>query len=115
MCFIKHLGTTTERILFELLPVSVRREMAVNDRWPDELEVCLTIYQLGNYQLLLPLRNSSCGKVMFSQASVILSTGGRCTPPKADTPPWLTSSGQTPPPQTATAADGTHPTGMHSC
>ena len=24
-------------------------------------------------------------------------------------------SGQTPPQQTATAADGTHPTGMHSC
>ena len=24
-------------------------------------------------------------------------------------------SGQTPPGETATAADGTHPTGMHSC
>ena len=24
-------------------------------------------------------------------------------------------SGRHPPPQTATAADGTHPTGMHSC
>ena len=46
---------------------------------------------------------------MFSQASVILFTGGVCgrhppglTPPRVDTPP------------TATAADGTHPTGMHS-
>ena len=39
-----------------------------------------------------------CGKVMFSQASVILFTGGGevC-------------------PEMATAADGTHPTGMHSC
>ena len=36
----------------------------------------------------------SCGKVMFSQASVILF----CSPLR----------------QTAIAADGTHPTGMHS-
>ena len=42
----------------------------------------------------------SCGKVMFSQASVILFTGRAATPP---------------PPETATAADGTHPTGMYSC
>ena len=34
------------------------------------------------------------------------------TPPRQDTH----LPGQTPPPQqTATAADGTHPTGMHSC
>ena len=44
---------------------------------------------------------------MFSQASVALSTGG--VHPQADTP-----YGQTPPPQTVTAADGTHPTGMQS-
>ena len=44
--------------------------------------------------------------VMFSQASVILFTGGGgCIPActGADTPP------------TVTAADGTHPTGMHYC
>ena len=130
---------------------------------------------------LVTVRNSSCGKVMFSQASVILSTGrgwgsGRHppgqtppgkTPPWADTPlgrhsarqillgktpPWSDTPlgrhplgghplplgrhqppGQTPPPtpvrhhpppradlptspqETATAVDGTHPTGMHSC
>ena len=110
---------------------------------------------------------------MFSQASVILSTGGGCvwqTPPKADTPPLdrhfpgQTPPGQTPPghtpqqtphwastalgrhllcrhprqiplgrppqqtpswpvhagihtpcPAAATAADGTHHTGMHPC
>ena len=50
----------------------------------------------------------SCGKVMFSQASVILFTGGGemvwQTPPWADTPQ-----------QTATVADGSHPTVMHSC
>ena len=115
----------------------------------------------------------SCGKVMFSQASVILFTGGGDTPqtdtpwadtpfarhPPADTPlgrpPWADtprqtcprqpppgqtplrqtpqadtpqadtpSPGQTPlkadtpppiPQQTATAADSTHPTRMHSC
>ena len=32
-------------------------------------------------------------------------------PPGADTPPWS----RHPPWDTATAADGTHPTGMHSC
>ena len=82
---------------------------------------------------------------MFSQASVILFTGG-CLPdtPWADTPgqtypwvdttwadtPWTDSWADPPwvdtaqvdnpwadtlPPDTATAADGTHPTGMHSC
>ena len=41
---------------------------------------------------------------MLLHLSVILFTGGgRCTPPWADTP------------ETATAADGTHPTGMPSC
>ena len=90
--------------------------------------------------IIVTIRNSSCRKVMFSQASVILSTGGRCTtpgqtsplgetppgrhppgrfpswtynppPPAVQTPPRQTP----PPPQTATAAHGTHPTGMHSC
>ena len=47
---------------------------------------------------------------MFLHVSVILSTGGgRQTPPRqAETPP-------PPPSRTATAADGTHPTGMHTC
>ena len=43
---------------------------------------------------------------MFLHLSVILFTGG-CV--WADTP-YLDT-----PPETATAADGTHPTGMHSC
>ena len=50
-----------------------------------------------------------------------LSTG-RCTsplgrhPPARQTPPSRHPPGQTPPqPKMATAADGTHPTGMHSC
>ena len=52
---------------------------------------------------------------MFLHLSVILRTGGGGVwqpPPRGKTPP-----GQTPPPpqETATAADGTHPTGMHSC
>ena len=82
---------------------------------------------------------------MFSQASVILFTGGGMYPSMhwADTPPrqtrpdtplpsaWLgytqppcpVHAGIHPPaqcmlgynPPAATAADGTHPTGMHSC
>ena len=73
------------------------------------------------------IRNSSCGKVMFSQAcvknSVPLHAGihispvqtppGRHPPgqtlfrqtPPGQTPPWADT-----PPETATAADGTHPT-----
>ena len=38
------------------------------------------------------------------------------TPPRADIPPGRhTSLVRCPPQQTTTAADGTHPTGMHSC
>ena len=50
---------------------------------------------------------SSYGKVMFLHMSVILSTGGGVS----RRPPW---AGTPIPQQTATAADGTHPTGMHS-
>ena len=82
-------------------------------------------WNLDNYR---PQR--SCGKVMFSQASVILITGEVC----GRHPPGRHPSGQTPllpnacwdthtPAQcmlgyttpAATAPDGTHPTGMHSC
>ena len=83
---------------------------------------------------------SSCGKVMFSQASVCPQGEGvclwvwGCTPPLGrhplgrhplgrhpprQTPPRQMPPGQTlpppPSPETATVADGTHPTGMHSC
>ena len=56
---------------------------------------------------------------MFLNLSVILSTGrGVCLPQcmlgythhPGQTPPWEDT-----PQQTATAADRTHPTGMHSC
>ena len=100
-------------------------------------------YCLVNFYCYRPQR--SCGKVMFSQASVILSMGEGCLadiPPgqTPDTHPWVNTPsgkiplgrhaspaqcmlGYTPPcpvhagihPPTATAADGTHPTGMHSC
>ena len=54
----------------------------------------------GNFRQMLfiiTVRNSSCGNVMFSQVCVKNSVHreGGCT--------------------TVTAADGTHPTGMHSC
>ena len=61
---------------------------------------------------------------MFSPVSVILSTGGggvhplgrhplrqTTPPPPGRPPPWGRHSA----PETATTADGTHPTGMHSC
>ena len=67
----------------------------------------------------ITVRNSSCGKVMFSQACVKNSVH------RADThPPGRHIPGQTPPPppqadtplppKMATAADGTHPNEMHS-
>ena len=59
---------------------------------------------------------------MFSQASVILSTGGGCLPLGRGvyTPHWAPPGrhpllDRHPPPQTDTAADDTHPSGMHSC
>ena len=50
----------------------------------------------------------SCGKVMFLYLYVILFTGGYL----ADTPPWADTPRADTPPH---PADGTHPTGMHSC
>ena len=47
---------------------------------------------------------SSCRKIMFSQASAILFTGG-----VADTPPGRHPPGQTPPPWADTPSLGRHP------
>ena len=71
----------------------------------------------------------SWGKVIFSQASVILLTGGGVCSREVSAPEGLLlggcllRGGSVPggvcawwrPPGTATAAGGTHPTGMHSC
>ena len=75
---------------------------------------------------IFTVRNSSCGKVMFLQVSVCEE--GRGVDPPGQTPllgrhplpetpprtgtPWANIPT---PPETATAADSTHPTGMHSC
>ena len=65
-----------------------------------------------NFPCYRPQR--SCGKAIFSQASVILFTrvgvsARVCVAPSAC---WDTCPPRPPP---AAAADGTHPTGMHSC
>ena len=64
---------------------------------------------------------------MFSQASVILFTEGDLADPPGQTPPWVAPLGRnTPPdrhptgqthllPSMATASDGMHHSGMHSC
>ena len=92
---------------------------------------------MNEYKCFITVRNSSCGKVMFSQACVKNSVRGEVyTPPDTDPPPGQTPHlpdtawadtpldthprhnppRQTPPPTpTTTAADDTHPTGMHSC
>ena len=64
----------------------------------------------GTYLVTVP--NSSCGKVMFSQASVILSTAGRCTPrtdTPRQTPPGRPPGQTTPPPPRQTTPSGRHP------
>ena len=72
----------------------------------------------------------SCGKVIFSQVSVSHPVDRGCVypsmhwgrhPPRRHLPRQTPRPGQTSPwadtllEQTATAADGAHPTGMHSC
>ena len=48
---------------------------------------------------VITVRNSSCGKAMFSQAYVILSTGGGVHPPGRQTPPQADPPRHTPPRQ----------------
>ena len=53
----------------------------------------------------------SCGKVMFLHLSVILFIGGYLADTLLGRPPGV----DTPSQKMASAADGTRPTGMHSC
>ena len=79
---------------------------------------------------IFTVRKRSCGKVMFSQACVKNSVHGggvyptmhlgRHRPPRPvhagiHTPLGRHPPGAHPPPPTATATGGTHPTGIHSC
>ena len=73
---------------------------------------------------IVTIRNSIRGEVMFLHLSVSHSVHrgvGGCLwqkPPQADTSWADTFLGRIPqqtPPETATAADGTHHTGMYSC
>ena len=65
----------------------------------------------GN-SFIITARKRSCGKVMFLHLSVILFTGGGVSQ-------HAMGGGVHPlgrhPPETATEARVTHPTGMHSC
>ena len=74
--------------------------------------VCMEMMNLRTPVLntIITVRNSNCGKVMFSQACVKNSVPGGVHP-LLDTPLPL----DTPHNPTVTAADGTHPTGIHSC
>ena len=69
--------------------------------------------------ILVRIRKLSCGKVMFSQAciknSVHLRQGVYRSMHWGRHPPGPVHAGIHPPPPTATAADGLHPIGMHSC
>ena len=74
--------------------------------------------------LIVTVRKRNCGKVTFLHLSVSHSVhrgvsasvhAGIQPPPGEDTPLGTTPLGRHTPLQTATAADDTHPTGMHSC
>ena len=102
--------------------------------------LCPASFKVCPQSSLITCRKRSYGKVMFLHLSVILSTGGGLSAPMhagihpPNRTPWADTPslgrhplpGQTPPPwadtpwadtpqQMATAADSTHPTGMHSC
>ena len=64
---------------------------------------------IGHSLILITARNE-VAKVMFLHVSVILSMDGQVCSRGA-----CSKGGVETPQQTATAADGTHPTGMHSC
>ena len=62
--------------------------------------------------------NCSCGIQCFGvvcgfSVFIVKCVGSRHPPPTLCRHPHL--PGQTPPPEMAIAADGTHPSGMHSC
>ena len=83
----------------------------------------VTVFDSRTFHFYRP--QQSCGKVIFSQASVSHSVhGGWCLPqcmlgytPWADTPLKHTPRREAHPPEAppSTAADGMHPTGMLSC
>ena len=58
---------------------------------------------------VITVHNSSCGRVMFSQTSVILCVAGRVCRQGACIAGACVAG------QTATAAEGMHPTEIHSC
>ena len=69
------------------------------------------IFKVFFSHLLLPSATVVCWKVVFSQVCVKNSVHRvGCTPSPRRHP-----RGNNPPPETATAADGTHPTGINSC
>ena len=72
----------------------------------------LTLQQNFCHFIVVTVRNSTCGKMMFSQLCVKNSVqrGVVCTAPMGRHPLSRHTSYQK-----ATAVDGTHPTGMLSC
>ena len=79
-----------------------------------ELLCIHTIRAQNNKKMTFTVHKRSYGKAMFLHLSVIMFGGGlpsACTPLRKHTHPWKHPH----PRPTATAADGTHSTGMLSC
>ena len=71
-------------------------------------------YQIPNILHFLPSTNEVCEGYVFAPVCHSVHGGGVSVSVHAGIHP-SPSSRHPPPQQTATAADGTHPTGMHSC
>ena len=72
LCYISSASYTNS-----LLVLKSQRLLATSKDFTENKEFVIT----SEVTLIVTIRNSSCGKVVFSQASVILSTVGRCAPP----------------------------------
>ena len=96
------------------------------DTPPVEMATAGGTHPIGMHSCYLPQR--SWGKVIFSQASVILLKGGGSTwpgrppspwadppPPRSDPPPVRPPGTKYTPPRYGQRAGGTHPTGMQTC
>ena len=79
---IQHQGTAGYYLLLDLLNI-----LAVRD---GSYRVIFSYVNTFNIEIIT-VPNSSCVKVLFSQVSVCLSTGGGVYPP-GQTPPWADTS-----------------------
>ena len=132
-CPVGHEGFNFVKIPICEVSLTILKHSCITELMENKLELIL----FGLILSLITTPNEVWGKVIFSQASVILLTGGSASvhagiPPPGRPPPGRPPSRKTPlqahnqggeiegdqtqtPPMMTTAVGGMHPTGMHSC